>query len=71
MKDKDVWSCDPTELLDQTIRDTIQNTNKKSLELRKWLSSYIDVSQNKMDTVIYGMKEPKQFVMNEVVNWLN
>lgn len=68
---RDIWSCDPLILLDpeqKELLDLIENSAKK---IRQWIKEYIEQSKQKMDQVIYGMSQPKQFVLNQVINWLN
>lgn len=66
----DIYSCDPILTLGDDT-EIIHQTQKLAIDLRNWIKMYVEKSKKTMDSVIFGMNSPKQFVMNEVVNWLN
>lgn len=63
---RDIFSVDPL----MTI-PIVWKTQQESEQLKDWIHSFIEKSRSTMDSVIFGMSGPKQFVMNQVVNWLN
>ena len=66
----DIYSCDPILTLGDTTK-LITETQNEAVVLHNWIKTYVQKSKETMDSVIFGMNGPKQFVMNEVVNWLN
>lgn len=69
--DCDIWSCDPLLCLDPSLQESIKQIHHEIGMIRMWIQNYLDTSLCSMDKVMYGMQEPKQFILNEVVSWLN
>ena len=67
----DLYSIDPIETIESNILTQYTLLDKKYDATSNWIKRYLRESRVKMDSVIYGMEEAKQFVLNQVTNWLN
>ena len=67
----DFHSIDPIETLNPSIQTQYKSLDDRYRDTSNWIKNYLQESRKKMDSVIYGMEEAKQFVLNQVTNWLN
>lgn len=70
-KQRDLYSCDPFAVLEEDGADLVSTIDSNIQGIRNWIRLYVQESKKTMNRVIYGMQQPKQFILNEVINWLN